>query len=141
MRAIASLLLMGLLAGCGLANRIIRSDLEGCGLGHGGCNPEQTAAVSERALRALESSLRVDCGIFGEAETQFRDRCKARVALLVHRLSGKFAGRIELHAAEVEYEESETCLDTFIPGREAADCAFVSSRAVIPLHWLGGGGI
>ena len=138
----ASLLgaLLVILVGCSWANRDFVSDLENCRFEAGECTPEQASHASLAELRELGSELVVTCEAVGPEVADYSLKCHERVRRLVSYFNKKFGGALRIESSELSYRDQFLCIDTFIPGREAADCAYRSLMATIRLRWPRGKG-
>jgi hypothetical protein len=140
MRAILLASLVLALAACGSANRTFVSDLENCDFEGGQCSPEQASHASLEELRELGSRLAVSCEVSREDDLNYPANCRESVRSLVERINERFGAAVRVDLAEVQFEEFTFCSDTFIPGRESADCAYRSIKATVRLRWSHGKG-
>ena len=117
--------------------------LAGCAslesLKDGSSEPEEAASSSASALQKIGPVLTVDCGLKKESvEKSVRlSECKARVSAMTDELDRRFPDLIPISPSDVAYDEAQTCLDSFVSGQEASDCAFFHVSAKVPLRWRG----
>jgi hypothetical protein len=98
------------------------------------CTPEDALTASVEALRTNGDSLPLDCGTERVRSEATVRACHERARKVVERFASISA--IEpIALTELRVEVGETCLDTFIPGNEASDCAFYEYKVEIPLQW------
>jgi hypothetical protein len=102
------------------------------------CRVFAFVTASEASLRTHENQITVSCPMYfysPPAETiepECVDLVNAAVVLVNRRLSDNLSPII---ASDIKYESGGGCYDTFIPGREQADC-FTEISAIITLVWL-----
>jgi hypothetical protein len=128
------------LAACGTTSRTFVSDLEDCGFEAGECSPEQASHASLEELHELGSMLVVMCEASHEDDLKYPANCRDSVRSLVESINARFGTAVRADLSEVHFEEFTFCSDTFIPGRESADCAYRSIKARVRLHWSHGRG-
>lgn len=102
------------------------------------CEPHQFAAASESVLRTNGPSIRIDCPthFYSPPEEEIRPECVALVEAALTLLNHRLADRLSpVETSQVQYRYHGGCYDTFISGREQADCYSVI-RATVPMRWL-----
>lgn len=108
---------------------------EPCSLKSGNCSPEEVSSLSQEQLRSVGSSISISCGVTSvDGLTVTRTLCEKRVKSMLMQLSSAWPTFVP-YIANIAFTESRTCLDTFVPGREAADCEFFDVNARIPIDW------
>jgi len=109
-----------------------------CHPGSDFCDVYDLASADEAALRANRDAVAVSCmdlANTGTIQAQ-QARCAELVAAALVLLNSRFADTLApVSPAQVTYHERASCLDTFVPGREGADC-FDWIQAWVPLRWL-----
>jgi len=131
-----NLFLLALLGVAACSSSPPRYEATPCSPNRGDCTPEEIVALPEQQLRATGAEISVSCGVTTpEHKTATRALCIERVNSMLERLSITLPSFVAPKPANVSVDESETCLDTFIPGREAADCQFFSISARFPIGW------
>lgn len=130
---------VGLALLCGCAGIDSRLSYKHCKAGTPvDCEPHQFAAASESVLRTNGPSISIDCPthLSVPREEEIRPQCialvEAAVLLVNHRLTDRLT---PIDASRIGYEYEAGCNDTFISGREQADCYSVI-RATVPMKWL-----
>jgi hypothetical protein len=131
---LVALALASLLGGCSMAGSRTPPEQQACG-SWDVCTPEDALTASIIALRTNGDSLHLDCGVDAERSEKLTRACLERVHAVVARLSTEGAHLKPIAPDSVHVTVDETCLDTFIPGNEASDCAFYSYHADVPLVW------
>lgn len=102
------------------------------------CAPHQFAAASESVLRTNGPSISIDCPMHSprRPEEAIRSECIALVEASLLLVNHRLADRLKpIDASRIGYEYEAGCNDTFISGREQADCYSVI-RATVPMKWL-----
>lgn len=99
------------------------------------CRPEYVSALPLESLKQHGATLTVACGWWEVLDAAYEKRCREELSAVVADLAQRFPGELEPIAVdELKFENQGTCIDTFIPGREAADC-FDYLRVKLPLRW------
>lgn len=99
------------------------------------CYVEDLPGASLAAIRSNGSSLSVSCPLAGEIGETYRLQCKRTLAAAIDSLA-RWPNELSVpDIADVRLEERQTCIDTFVPGREGADCRYYHIEAIIPLRW------
>ena len=137
MKAFCFCLALALLPGCaGIDSRL---SYQHCKAGTPvECEPHQFAAASESVLRTNGPSVTVDCPthFYSPPEEKIRPECVALVEAALILVNHRLAERLKpVETAQVQYRYQGGCYDTFISGREQADCYSVI-RATVPMRWL-----
>ena len=133
-RRLGLLVALSCLAGCMAASPRAALEKQPCG-SWVVCTPEDALIASIAVLRTNGDSLLLDCGVKHLHSEALAQSCLERVRKVVERFTTAGSG-IEPIAPEVlRVEVGETCLDTFVPGNEASDCAFYSYTVKLPLIW------
>lgn len=79
--------------------------------------------------------MNLDCGIALPEERIFwLASCEKRVRSMYAQLAGRWPDLVET-PTRISVTDDRTCIDTFIPGREEADCRFFQIRARVSVHW------
>ncbi len=120
-------------AGCTTAPSRLSLEEQPCG-SWAVCTPEDALTASIEALRTNGDWLLMDCGTERVRSEALIQACYERVRKAVEKLARDPAiESIQINTLHVDV--GETCLDTFIPGNEASDCAFYSYSVKLPLGW------
>lgn len=64
----------------------------------------------------------------------FSARCVTRMESMLEALQRRYPS-LEASRSDIQVLADRTCIDTFIPGREAADCEFFSIHGLVPIHF------
>jgi hypothetical protein len=106
-----------------------------CTLQRGDCSPERASFASQADLQLVGAILRVRCGVASVGNRiETSSRCVGRMESMLAKLS-KSVPAAHVNAALIEVDADRTCVDTFIPGRETADCAFFELHGHVPIAW------
>lgn len=112
------------------------ADYSACAL-HTACYAQEVPGATLSDIRSNGSSLEVRCPDTDRIDDAYRSRCQASLAAAIRSLS-RWPGELSPPAAsEMRLKEEQACIDTFVSGREAADCGHYSITAKIPLRWYG----
>ena len=98
------------------------------------CTPEEAATLTESEILLVGPSITLNCGVSGATERETaRNSCEGRTARALKQLASLSAA-ID-NSSRIEVSETRICVDTFIPGREMADCEFfqISARVTFRL--------
>ncbi|MEZ5460295.1 hypothetical protein [Dokdonella sp.] len=96
------------------------------------CTPEIAATLSRSEIALVGSTLTVSCGVSESGEKSAAlSQCSERSRRMLHQLSNVMPTIDPF--AHIDVEEARTCIDTFISGREAADCEFHAISARVSL--------
>lgn len=96
------------------------------------CTPEEAATLTASEIPLLGPYISLNCGVTVAADkAAARGTCQERTKRTLRRLSR--SSRSVALSAPIEVTETRTCLDTFTPGREAADCDFFALVARVSL--------
>lgn len=127
-----------LLAACSGNGRLVREASEACGVPHSfSCTPDLAAIAPLAILRENGDELTVNCEITRQLDASYRESCAKSLVQLVATLSARWSSTLSpVTLSDMTLADEQTCLDTFIPGREAADCEFFYIRAEVPLRWV-----
>jgi hypothetical protein len=107
-----------------------------CVLKSGECSPEELVVISREELQSAGDQLRVTCGITSVLNESFEKQCRTRIGSMIIQLSNEWPDfRVPAIPTGITLRSEQTCMDTFIPGREGADCEFVSVSATIAFVW------
>jgi hypothetical protein len=99
------------------------------------CTAADVKDASLDALRSNGNFLSISCPYTPRLDERYRAQCLNLLKDAVQRL-GRWPEQLTPpRMADIKIERRQTCLDTFIPGREAADCEFYYLEAVVPLSW------
>jgi hypothetical protein len=110
------------------------SDLPICST-HTVCFAEDVPKANLASIKGNGNSLNVRCPYSISISALYRSQCQASVAGAISSLS-RWPDQLSVPAAaDVSLQEQHTCIDTFIPGREAADCEYYFLEATVPLRW------
>lgn len=102
------------------------------------CDVYDVAAASERDLRSNDAAVAVDCPMHFDRPpaAAIMPECVALVGAALVLLNRRFSEDLQpVEPSAVRYSDRTSCLDTFVSGREGADC-FTAIRAIIPLKWI-----
>jgi hypothetical protein len=95
-----------------------------CSLKLGDCTPEEIVTLPQSQLRVADL-ISMSCGVTAlDDKDAARALCEKRVKSMLARWSRTLPSLVS-DPGSIQVTEAETCLDTFVPGREAADCQFV----------------
>jgi len=99
------------------------------------CRPDYVSALPLESLKQHGATLIVACDWRQVQDAAYEKECREQLSAAVENLAQRFPDELEPIAIdELKFEDGGVCIDTFIPGREAADC-FDYLRIVLPLHW------
>jgi hypothetical protein len=99
------------------------------------CYAEDVPKASLSAIKSNGHSLNISCPYTDSIDGQYRSQCQASVAAAISSLS-RWSDQLSLPpVTDISLQEQHTCIDTFIPGREVADCEHYFLEATIPLRW------
>ena len=134
-RLVGFMTMFAALAGCGSGPaRGVGPEEDPCG-SWSVCTPELALTASVEAIRTNGPSLRLSCGV-DTARLEARvQSCLAGARRAAARLSDAGFGLEPIDPAALRVVVAQTCLDTFIPGKEASDCRFYSYEVNLPLAW------
>jgi len=90
------------------------------------CTPERAISAPLDVLRTNGSKISLDCGTERESSDRLTRACRERVKPVIAHLSRLGIVVAPMQAADIVVKVGETCLDTFVSGREADDCGFYS---------------
>jgi len=99
------------------------------------CTPEEAATLTSSEIPTVGPSITVSCGVAAaDDKPAARTRCTERTRQMLKRLSHVLPAIDS--STHIELNEARICLDTFTPGREAADCEFfeISARVALRPH-------
>lgn len=118
--------------------RLVREASEACGVPHSfACTPGLAAIAPLAVLRENGHELTVNCEISGQPDASYRESCTKSLVQLATTLSTCSSSALSaITLSDMMLTDEQMCIDTFIPGREAADCEFFYIRAKVPLRWV-----
>ena len=109
-----------------------------CSKGADSCNVFAFVATSEATLRTNKNTITVSCPMhfYSPPAEIIKPECVELVNAAIVLANKKFSDSLSpIAASDIKYESGGGCFDTFIPGREQADC-FTEISAVFSLVWL-----
>lgn len=138
MRSLSSLIIVvHLLTACSVNGRLVREASEACSSHSFGCSPELAAIAPLETLKANDRELTVNCELSIQLDDAYRETCARRLTQLVETLSARWSSVLSpINLSDMTLADEQTCIDTFIPGREGADCEIFYIRAKVPLRWV-----
>ena len=126
-----------LLAGGGASASETESPPE-CSVEASSCYIFEFVSASEEVLRTNTDPIVVSCPwhFYSPPAESIQPECveliNAAVVLINNRLSESLSPIVP---SDIKYSDASGCIDTFIPGREQADC-YTEIHATISLVWL-----
>ncbi|GGA77613.1 hypothetical protein GCM10011521_14910 [Arenimonas soli] len=99
------------------------------------CSAVDLPASTLAAIRSNGDTLRVNCPLTNQIDVQYRANCGTALAAAIGSLARWPDELLAPAVADVPTYDRQTCIDTFIPGREGEDCQYYFIEAVVPLHW------
>lgn len=136
MKHLSLLIIVVLTCSCTAQRKLVREASESCSSPAVDCTPELAAIAELDVLRTNGKAITVDCGVTHKIDVAYRQSCEKRLSTLAEALSTRASSELStVSVTDMTLLESQTCIDTFISGREAADCEFYSVSAKIPLRW------
>ncbi len=118
-------------------NQLVRDANSGCSAPNHYCTPELVVVASLDTLKTNKSSIKVQCDYTPLIDESYRDGCVQSLSQMANTISLQWAGSLSpVTLVSAKYEESHICIDSYVPGRELADCNFYYITATIPLSWL-----
>lgn len=102
---------------------------------HTACYAKDVPAATLSAIRSNGDSLEVRCPDTDRIDETYRNQCQASLEAAIRSLSRWPSELLPPAASEMRLKEEQACIDTFVSGREVADCGHYSITAMIPLRW------
>lgn len=102
---------------------------------HTACYAGDVPGATLSAIRSNGDWLEVRCPDTDRIDAAYRARCQSSLAAAIRSLSRWPSELSPPAASEMRLKEEQACIDTFVSGREAADCGHYSITAKIPLRW------
>lgn len=139
MKTVKLLSLPGFVLISGCASTTLRQTEQPCDEEAGySCDVYEFANAAESALRTHGDAVKLDCPehFYSPAAAEIQPECVALVEAALVLVNSRLHGRIEpIAAPSVRYQDGGGCHDTFVSGREEADC-FTVIRATVPIKWI-----